>query len=233
MLPRLVLRTRESYAREVGAKTSGQGGLTKARPYGGGLARGMDLHGRQTAGGGVKERTRSQEPPWEVIDANRRLNILRATDSYQPPFEILRNYHLVDDGEEPEATVVVRAGATEVHEADTGVGPVDALANTLKKALKPAFPFIEEVRLVDFAARIHESHSGTKATVEVTVFLSDGVGVWKVSKLSRNINQASFHALADGYEFAIVRRLGPGRRREETGVQRGSTTGRKHKEGGM
>jgi len=180
----------------------------------------------------LKGQKRAEEPPWEVIDANRRLNLLRATDAYQPPFEILRNYHLVDDGEEPEATVVVRAGTTEVHEADTGVGPVDALANTLKKALKPAFPFIEDVRLVDFAARIHESHSGTKATVEVTVFLSDGMGVWKVSKLSRNINQASFHALADGYEFAIVRRLGPGRRKGSTQGSSRSTTGKKRQRGG-
>lgn len=177
-------------------------------------------------------RKRAEDPPWDVIDANRRLNLLRATDAYRPPFEILRNYHLVDDGEEPEATVVVRAGATEVHEADTGVGPVDALANTLKKALKPAFPFIENVRLVDFAARIHESHSGTKATVEVTVFLSDGMGVWKVSKLSRNINQASFQALADGYEFAIVRRLGRGSRKGSTKGSPRSATGRNRRRGG-
>lgn len=180
----------------------------------------------------MKKKRPAEDPPWDVIDANRRLNILRATEAYRPPFEIVRNYHLVDDGEEPEATVVVKAGATEVHEADTGVGPVDALANTLKKALKPAFPFIEDVRLVDFAARIHESHSGTKATVEVTVFLSDGVGVWKVSKLSRNINQASFHALADGYEFAIVRRLGPGCRKGAAVGGRSPATGSKRKKGG-
>lgn len=141
-----------------------------------------------------------------VIDANRELNVLHSLKRYRPPFQILRNYHLVDNGVEPEATVVLRAGGKEIHEADTGVGPVDALANTLKKALKPAFPFIEGVGLVDFAARIHESRSGTKASVEVTVLLSDGDQVWKVSEISQNINQASFHALVGGYEFAIVNR---------------------------
>jgi 2-isopropylmalate synthase len=143
-----------------------------------------------------------------VIDANRELNVFRSLTRYRPPFRILRNYHLVDNGVEPEATVVLRAGGKEIHEADTGVGPVDALANTLKKALKPAFPFIDGVRLVDFAARIHESRSGTKASVEVTVLLSDGDQVWKVSEISQNINQASFHALVGGYEFAIVNRKG-------------------------
>ena len=142
----------------------------------------------------------------EVIDANRELNILQSLKRYKPPFRILRNYHLVDNGVEPEATVVLRAGGREIHEADTGVGPVDALANTLKKALKPAFPFIEGVRLVDYSARIHESRSGTKATIAVTVVLSDGDQIWKVSEISQNINQASFHALVGGYEFAIANR---------------------------
>jgi len=140
----------------------------------------------------------------EVIDANRELNILHSLSRYRPPFRILRNYHLVDNGAEPEATVVLRAGGKEIHEADTGVGPVDALANALKKALKPAFPFIAGVGLVDYSARIHESRSGTKATVAVTLLLSDGDQIWKVSELSQNINQASFHALVAGYEFAIV-----------------------------
>ncbi len=144
----------------------------------------------------------------EVIDANRELNILHSLKSYKPPFQILRNYHLVDNGVEPEATIVLRAGGREVHEADTGVGPVDALANALKKALKPAFPFISDVRLIDYAARIHETRSGTKATVAVTLLLGDGEKIWKVSELSQNINQASFLALVGAYEFAIVQRKG-------------------------
>ena len=144
----------------------------------------------------------------EVIDANRELNILHSLKRYRPPFRILRNYHLVDNGVEPEATIVLRAGGKEIHEADTGVGPVDALANTLKKALKPAFPFIEGVRLVDYSARIHESRSGTKASIAVTLLLSDGDQIWKVSEISQNINQASFQALVGGYEFAIVDRRG-------------------------
>jgi len=151
--------------------------------------------------------SRKKEPSLlfrEVINANRELNILHALKGYQPPFRILRTFHLVDDGSEPEATIVLQAGGREIHEADTGVGPVDALANALKKALKPAFPFLQEVKLIDFSARIYESRSGTKASVEVSVWLSDGSTVWRVSEASQNINQASFYALAAGYEFAIL-----------------------------
>ena len=143
----------------------------------------------------------------EIINANRELNILHSLKNYKSPFQVLRNYHLVDDGVEPEATVVLQAGGKEIHEADTGVGPVDALANALKKALKPAFSFIEEVRLIDFSARIYESRSGTRASVEVSVWLGDGTEVWKVSETSQNINQASFQALTAGYEYAILHRL--------------------------
>jgi len=158
------------------------------------------------AGKGMKRKESESILFSEIINANRELSILHALKGYVPPFQILRNYHLVDDGVEPEATVVLRAGGKEIHEADTGVGPVDALANTLKKALKPAFSFIDEVRLIDFSARIYESRSGTKASVEVSVWLGDGTEVWKVSDTSRNINQASFHALTAGYEYAIIHR---------------------------
>ena len=178
------------------------------------------------------ENTRSQPlRSYEVINANRELNILRSVRGYQPPFEVVRTYHLVDDGGEPEATIVLMAGGREIHEADTGVGPVDALANALKKALKPVFPFIADVRLIDFAARIHESHSGTRATVEVSLLLSDGTDVWKVSELSQNINQASFQALADGYEFAIIHRKRPVRTRQQ-GAPSAPPRERKHRKKG-
>jgi len=162
----------------------------------------------------------------EVINANRELNILHSLAAYRPPFRILRTFHLVDDGSEPEATVVLRAGGREIHEADTGVGPVDALANALKKALRPAFPFLAEVKLIDFSARIFESRSGTRASVEVSVWLSDGASVWVVSEASQNINQASFLALAAGYEFAIVHRQRAAAREREGGRETGRETGK-------
>ena len=157
----------------------------------------------------------------EVIDGNRELNIMQSLKGYSRPFEIVRGFHLVDDGSEPEATVVIRAGGQEIHEADRGVGPVDALANTLKKALKPVFAFISEVRLIDFSARIFESRSGTKASVEVSVWLSDGTVVWKVADSSQNINQASFHALAAGYEYAILMHLRAEAKERRTKKKRG------------
>jgi len=115
-------------------------------------------------------------------------------------------YRLIDDGLRPEATVIIRADRTEMHEASTGVGPVDALANVLKKSLGSIFPFISDVKLVDFASRISDSRSGTAARVEVSIIFTDGTETWSVAAVAENINMASFLALLDGFEYAILLR---------------------------
>jgi 2-isopropylmalate synthase len=138
-----------------------------------------------------------------ILDATKELNILRALDSYRRPFTLLGTYRLIDDGTRPEATVTIRAEHFEMHEAATGVGPVDALAGVLKKSLASIFPFIEKVKLVDFSSKIHDTKAGTAASVEVTIIFTNGNDIWSVAATSENINMASFMALIDGFEFAI------------------------------
>ncbi|MDD3845467.1 MAG: alpha-isopropylmalate synthase regulatory domain-containing protein [Syntrophorhabdaceae bacterium] len=139
-----------------------------------------------------------------ITDATKELNILRSKRGFKRPFEVVGSYRLIDDGQRPEATVIIRAERREMHEASTGVGPVDALANVLKKSLSSIFPAIQEVKLVDFSSRIHDSRSGTSAGVEVNIIFSDGEAVWSVVAISENINRASFLALIDGFEYAIL-----------------------------
>lgn len=139
-----------------------------------------------------------------VIDATKDLNILRSKRDYRPLFEVVGTYRLIDDGLRPEATVIIKTEKKQMHEASTGVGPVDALANVLKKSLSSIFPVIQEVKLVDFSSRIHDTRSGTSASVEVNIIFSDGEAVWSVVAISENINMASFVALIDGFEYAIL-----------------------------
>jgi len=139
-----------------------------------------------------------------VIDATKDLNILRSKRDYKPLFEVVGTYRLIDDGLRPEATVIIKTEKKQMHEASTGVGPVDALANVLKKSLSSIFPVIQEVKLVDFSSRIHDTRSGTSASVEVNIIFSDGEAVWSVVAISENINMASFVALIDGFEYAIL-----------------------------
>ena len=139
-----------------------------------------------------------------IKDATKILNLWRSMSDYKPHFEILGNYRLIDDGVRPEATVMLRANGREMHEADTGVGPVDALAKVLKKSLKSLFPEIDGVKLIDFSSRIFDPGAGTAAGVEVEILFSNGKDAWRVKAFSENINRASFLALVDGFEYGII-----------------------------
>ena len=138
-----------------------------------------------------------------IKDATKALTIARSLKTYKSPFKVIDGYRLIDNGIEPEATVQIEANGRYIHEASTGSGPVDALANVLKKALKPLFPELEKVKLVDYNANILDAKRGTGADVEVTIIFTNGEKLWKVYYLSENINAASFHVLLDGFEYAI------------------------------
>jgi len=132
---------------------------------------------------------------------------MRSRKGYKSPFRAVGTYRLIDDGLRPEATVIIETEKKQMHEASTGVGPVDALANVLKKSLASVFPIIQNVKLVDFSSRIHDSRSGTAAKVEVNIIFADEDTVWSVVASSKNINMASFLALLDGFEYAILSKI--------------------------
>jgi len=139
----------------------------------------------------------------KIKDATKLLNILRSMSDYQPHFEIVGQYRLIDDGIQPEATIILKANGKEMHEADTGVGPVDALAKVLKKSLKTIFPEVDQIQLIDFSSRIFDPGAGTAAGVEVEILFGNGQEVWRVKAFSENICKASFMALVDGFEYGI------------------------------
>lgn len=139
----------------------------------------------------------------KIKDATKILNLLRSMSEYRPHFEIIGNYRLIDDGVQPEATIMLRANEKEMHEADTGVGPVDALAKVLKKSLKSIFPEVDQIKLIDFSSRIFDPSAGTAAGVEVEILFSNGKDAWRVKAFSENICKASFLALVDGFEYGI------------------------------
>ena len=143
---------------------------------------------------------------FEIVDATKILSIARALKSYKAPFKLVDNYRLIDNGVEPEATVQIEANGKIIHAAANGAGPVDALATVLKKALIPTFPFLEQIKLVDYHAAIIDSNLGTATSVQVTITFTNGTEVWKVYSSSENINLASFSVLVDGFEYAVLKK---------------------------
>ena len=144
---------------------------------------------------------------FEIVDAAKKLSIARALKGYKAPFRLVDNYRLIDNGVDPEATVQIEANGNIIHEAANGAGPVDALATVLKKALIPTFPYLEEIKLVDYHAAIIDASLGTATLVQVTITFTDGTEAWKVYASSANINLASFSALVDGFEYAILKKI--------------------------
>lgn len=144
----------------------------------------------------------------KIEDATKILSLARQLNNYKAPFKVLGEYKLIDNGITPEATVHIEADNRIIHEASNGNGPVDALANVLRKALAPLFPEIIKVKLADYEAKILDARRGTRTEVEVTIIFTDGENIWKVYSMSENINNASFCVLIDGFEYAIQKERG-------------------------
>lgn len=86
-----------------------------------------------------------------------------------------------------------------------GNGPVDALANALKKALAPSHPSLDNLQLIDYKVRILDPESATQAATRVMIEFAD-VSTnrkWTTVSVDRNIISASLNALVDGFEYAL------------------------------
>jgi 2-isopropylmalate synthase len=103
-----------------------------------------------------------------------------------------------------EATVKVRVGDRLVHTAAEGNGPVNALDAALRKALEDVYPKVAGVRLSDYKVRILDSESGTAAQVRVLIDTKNGANRWSTVGASSNIIEASWRALADSLEYALL-----------------------------
>ena len=104
-----------------------------------------------------------------------------------------------------EATVKVSVGGKKAHTVAEGDGPVHALDQALRKALKPFYPAIAKVRLADFKVRVLDPKSGTAAKVRVLIESRDDKDIWGTVGVSENIIEASWHALVDSVEYKLLR----------------------------
>ncbi|GIW45838.1 MAG: (R)-citramalate synthase [Candidatus Binatia bacterium] len=111
--------------------------------------------------------------------------------------------------EEPplsEATIMIEGPDGEVeHTAAQGNGPVNALDNALRKALRKFYPQIDEVQLLDYKVRVLGGGEGTKATVRVLIESGDGKDRWGTVGVSHNVIEASWQALVDSIDYKLYK----------------------------
>ena len=96
------------------------------------------------------------------------------------------------------------AGGVE-HTVSEGDGPVNALDAALRKALRPHFPRLDELQLVDYKVRVVNSKAGTAARVRVVIESRDGDAIWGTVGVSENVVEASWLALADSIEYKLFK----------------------------
>jgi 2-isopropylmalate synthase len=99
----------------------------------------------------------------------------------------------------------VRIGGEVVHAAAEGNGPVNAIDAALRKAFSPAFPETSATQLYDYKVRVLDGHDGTAAVVRVLIESGDHQSRWSTVGCSANIIEASWTALADAFEYCILR----------------------------
>ncbi len=144
---------------------------------------------------------------FEAAEASVALLVRRIAPDYQPLFTLLDYRGMVSrhgDRSMAEATIKLSIGGHEVHTAAEGNGPVNAFDQALRKALQPLFPQVQDISLADYKVRILNSNSGTAAITRVLIDWHDGVRRWSTVGAGTNILDATWLALADGYEFSLT-----------------------------
>jgi 2-isopropylmalate synthase len=154
------------------------------------------------------KRLEAQGFTFEGAEASVELMLRRAQPGYVPPFEMVDFMVLVEHrrgrGLLAEATVKVRVGPKHMHTAAEGNGPVNALDVALRKALVDVYPQLAHVKLADYKVRILDSGTATAANVRVLIDTKCGTQTWSTVGASTNIIEASWRALADSMEYALI-----------------------------
>jgi len=154
------------------------------------------------------KRLESQGYEFESADASFALLVRRALGKEAPLFELLgvRVINELRPGLADwitEATLKLRVGERIEHTVAEGDGPVHALDNALRLALRTAFPALDAIRLTDFKVRVVNTSEGTAARVRVLIESADDERTWSTVGVSTNVIEASWQALTEAVSYGL------------------------------
>jgi 2-isopropylmalate synthase len=121
-------------------------------------------------------------------------------ESFRVIVELKENGKLIS-----EATIKLKVDGKKEHTAALGDGPVNALDNALRKALKEFYPALDKMHLSDFKVRVLDEKAGTAAKVRVLIQSQDEKDSWWTVGVSENIIEASWLALVDSIEYKLLK----------------------------
>ena len=146
---------------------------------------------------------------FEAAEGSLELLIKRAIKKYKRFFE-LEGFRVVieklsDKKISSEAIIKIKVNGQKEHTAAEGDGPVNALDNALRKALRSFYPALSQMRLTDFKVRVLDEKAGTAARVRVLIQSQDKEDTWNTIGVHENIIEASWQALADSIEYKLLK----------------------------
>lgn len=128
-------------------------------------------------------------------------------------FEI-EHYKVIDESDNDEdgitayAIVKIKINGQMKMAAAEGNGPVNALDQALRDALKGFYPTLGNAHLTDYKVRVLNSTAATAARVRVLIESTDGKNQWTTVGVSENIIEASMRALVDSIEYKLMKSEG-------------------------
>ncbi len=151
----------------------------------------------------------SQGYHFEAAQASFELLMKRALKKYKKSFE-LESFKIVIEKTSrnkliSEAVIKLRVKGIKEHTVACGDGPINALDNALRKALKDFYPTLSKMHLSDFKVRVLNEKAGTAAPVRVLIQSQDEDETWNTIGVSENIIEASWLALVDSVEYKLLK----------------------------
>ncbi|MDD4981957.1 MAG: citramalate synthase [Candidatus Omnitrophica bacterium] len=146
---------------------------------------------------------------FEAAEASFEILMKRALKKYKKFFE-LEGFRVVverhlDKKITTEAIIKIKVRGKKEHTVSMGDGPVNALDNALRKALKEFYPNLSKMHLCDFKVRVLDEKAGTAARVRVLIQSQDEKDTWNTIGVSENIIEASWQALLDSVEYKLLK----------------------------
>jgi 2-isopropylmalate synthase len=146
---------------------------------------------------------------FEGADASFELLVKKTLKEYKKFFE-MEGFRVIIEKREKgkiysEATVKLRVEDVQEHTSSEGDGPVNALDNALRKALKGFYPKLSKMHLSDYKVRVLDAKEGTAAKVRVLIQSQDEEDSWTTVGVSENLIEASWQALVDSIEYKLLK----------------------------
>lgn len=146
---------------------------------------------------------------FEAAEASFELLVKKALKKYKD-FFVLEGFRVVvekrsDKKITSEAIIKLKVKGVKEHTAAEGDGPVNALDNALRKALKDFYPTLSKMHLSDFKVRVLNEKVGTAARVRVLIQSQDEADTWSTIGVHENIIEASWQALVDSVEYKLLK----------------------------